>query len=99
MAEKIRITCPICGQMTDLKQMENAEEKKPTEVRLFLQKFGGKIAAEDPNQALFHPKKKKKGSAKGYIEYIDITGDQPEEVAKLKMWFDKRVAEYLKEGE
>ena len=95
MAEKIRITCPICGQMTDLKQMENAEEKKPTEVRLYLQKFGGKVPAEDPNQALFQLKKKKKGSAKGYIEYIDITGDQPEEVAKLKTWFDKRVKEYL----
>ena len=40
--------------------------------------------------------KKKRGSAKGFIEYIDITDAQPEEVAKLKTWFDKRVAEYLK---
>ena len=95
MAEKIRVRCPVCGQMTDLEQMEKAEEDKPTEVRLFLQKFGGKVASEDQGAMLFT--KKKRGSAKGFIEYLDITKTQPEEVAKLKTWFDKRVKEYLKE--
>lgn len=94
MAEKIRVRCPVCGQMTDLEQMENAEENKPTEVRLFLQKFGGKVVADDQGASLFQ--KKKKGSAKGYMEYIDITDAQPAEVAKLRAWFDKRVAEYQK---
>ena len=94
MAEKLRVTCPICGQMTDLEQMENAEENKPTKVRLHLQKFGGKVAAEDQGAMPFT--KKKRGSAKGFMQYIDITDAQPEEVAKLESWFDKRIAEYLK---
>ena len=97
MAEKIRIRCPICGSMPDLAQLVQTEETKPAVIRVFLQKFGGKVAAEDPGVALFQ--KNKKGSAKGYMEYIDITDTSPEEVAKVKTWFDKRVAEYQEGGE
>lgn len=79
--------------MPTLEKLVQTEEKKPPLIRLFLQKFGGKVAAEDQG-AMPYPKKKR-GSAKGYMEYIDITDDQPEELAKLKTWFDKRVAEYL----
>lgn len=46
MKEVLRVRCPVCGMMTDLEQMAKAEAEKPTEVRLFLQKFGGKVATE-----------------------------------------------------
>ena len=94
MAEKIRVRCPVCGSMPDLDQLVQTEEKKPAKIRIFLQKFGGKVAADDQGDMPYP--KKKRGSAKGYMEYIDITDASPEEVAKVKTWFDKRVAEYLK---
>ena len=93
MAEKIRVRCPVCGSMPDLDQLVQTEQNKPPQIKIFLQKFGGKVAAEDQG-AMPYPKKKR-GSAKGYMEYIDITDDQPEEVKKLKTWFDKRIEEYL----
>ena len=95
MAEKIRVRCPVCGSMPDLDQLVHTEKNKPAKIRIFLQKFGGKVAAEDQG-AMPYPKKKR-GSAPGYMEYIDITDTSPEEVAKVKVWFDKRVAEYQKE--
>ncbi len=94
MAERIRVRCPICGSMPNLDQLVYTEENKPAEIRVFIHKFGGKVAVEDPGAAPFT--KKKRGSAPGYSEYIDITEDQPEEVAKVKIFFDKRVDEYLK---
>ncbi|KKK62084.1 hypothetical protein LCGC14_3007880 [marine sediment metagenome] len=96
MAEKIRVRCPVCGSMPNLDQLLFTEENKPAEIRVFLHKFGGKLPVED--QGAIPLTKKKKGSAPGYSEYIDITDDQPEEVAKVKTWFDKRVAEYLEGG-
>jgi len=96
MAEKIRVRCPVCGSMPNLDQLVFTEENKPARIRIFLHKFGGKVAAED--QGAIPYAKKKRGSAPGYSEYFDITDAQPEELAKLKTWFDKRVAEYL-EGE
>lgn len=93
MAERIRVRCPVCGSMPSLDQLVQTEQTKPAQIRVFLQKFGGKVPAEDLGAMPFG--KKKKGSAKGYMEYIDITADQPEEVAKVKTWFDKRIKEYL----
>jgi len=93
MAERIRVRCPVCGSMPTLPQLVQTEEEKPAKIRVFLQKFGGKVAAEDQGAMAFG--KKKRGSAPGYMEYIDITDASPEEVAKVKTWFDKRVKEYL----
>lgn len=95
MAEKIRIRCPICGSMPDLDQLTQTEEAKPARIRIFLQKFGGKVPADDQGDETYT--KKKRGAAKGYMEYIDVTDDSPGEVAKMKQWFDKRIKEYLEE--
>ena len=97
MAERIRIRCPICGSMPNLDQLAYTDENKPAKVLIFNHKFGGKVAVEDPSAIPFT--KKKRGSAPGYSEYIDITAESPEELAKMKTWVDKRIAEYQAGGE
>ncbi len=79
--------------MTDLEQLENTEENKPTKVRLFLQQFGGKVASEEPVTASY--KKKGRGSAKGFMLYTDITDQQSVELSKLEKWFKKRAEKFL----
>lgn len=95
MPEKLRVRCPVCGSMPDLDQLAKTEEEKPARIRIFLQKFGGKMPADEAVGVPY--KKRKRGSAPGYMEYTDITDSSQEELAKLKEWFDKRVQEYLSE--
>jgi hypothetical protein len=92
--EIIRVTCPCCGMMTDLEQIARADAEKPAEVRLFVQKLGGKKPAETSPEAPYH--KKGRGKAPGYIEYQDITESSPEQVAKLRDWFEARAKQFLK---
>lgn len=96
MAERIRVRCPICGSMPTLPQLENTAKKWPAKLMLYLQKFGGK-APVVAHEGIPTPGKKK-GSAPGYMEYIDITETSAGELARLKPWFDRRVAEYLEGG-
>lgn len=89
MKEVIRIRCPACGMMTDLDQMVKTSQEKPAEIRIFRQRMGGKVAGE------FTLGKKGKGSAKGFMEYIDITDEVlPDQMATLKNWFDQRIKKY-----
>ena len=98
MAEKLRVRCPICGSMPDLDQLVQTEKKWPAKLMLYLQKFGGKVPVTEPPSVEQLSKKKKMGGAPGYMEYIDITAESESQLAKIKVWFDKRVQEYLKGG-
>lgn len=94
--EIIRIRCPFCGMLPNLKVLEQTANEKPAEVRIIVNRFYGKKPAGQLEVDVY--KKKKRGSAPGWIEYEDITDQVPEVVAKMRTFFDKRVKEYL-EGE
>ncbi len=92
--EILRIRCPCCGMLPNLKVLEQTANEKPAEVRIIVNRFYGKKPAGQTEIDVF--KKKKRGSAPGWIEYEDITDQVPEVVAKMQTYFDKRIAEYLK---
>ncbi len=92
MAEVTRVRCPICGAMPTLGNLEKTQDEKPAEVRIILQRFGGKVKVEDEHGVM--PKKKKRGSAPGFIEYEDVTDQFPDSVKAMEGFFDKRIAEY-----
>lgn len=97
MAEKVRVRCPVCGLTPFLENLEQTVEEKPTEVRIFLMKFGGKVAAGTvPSSELEGGyKKKKRGSATGYMEIIDVTDQQPDQVIQMEEFFKSRCQEFL----
>jgi hypothetical protein len=78
--------------MTDLDRMAKADEK-PAEVRLFVQKIGGKQAVPHIDGEPY--KKIGRGKAPGYNVYEDITETAPEQVAKVRAWFAKRAKSFL----
>ncbi len=83
MAEFLRIRCPICNSLPNLKQLENAETSDH-EVRVWLVKMGGKVAVPKEEGVYI---KKKQGGAAGVMEYIDVTDTHPEELAIYKKKF------------
>lgn len=91
MAEKLRIKCPCCGFVTDLESLAEAA-KKPAEVRVILQKFGGKKPVMATGEI---PKKTKQGGAPGYNEYTDITDQVPDQVLKMEEFFKDRAMAFL----
>ncbi|MDP2726280.1 MAG: hypothetical protein Q8P59_01950 [Dehalococcoidia bacterium] len=93
MPEKLRIVCPICGMMSDLEQLQKTSENKPAEVRLKQQKWGGKLPAGVPVEGDLVTKKGR-GSAPGYMVYEDITDQIPDEVEKVRKFFDDRIELY-----
>jgi len=92
MAEVTRVRCPICGMMPTLKNLADTAEKKPAQVRIFIQRIGGKKPVEMVPGEI--PKKTKKGGAPGNIDYEDITEKVPKEVQTMMAFFDKRIEEY-----
>lgn len=93
MAERVRIRCPACGMHPFLENLEKTfNELPPEEVKLFLLKFGGKVPAEPAGPGY---EKKGKGSAKGYMEMIEITDDYPEQLQKLEGMLQSRMIAYL----
>lgn len=95
MAQKIRVRCPVCGMMPTLENLELAETEKPPEVELFLQKFGGKVKLGQEVASGKGYQKKKRGSAPGYMEYINITNEYPEQLSKLIAFFKSRAEKFL----
>ncbi|MDP2727319.1 MAG: hypothetical protein Q8P59_07220 [Dehalococcoidia bacterium] len=93
MPEKLRIVCPICGMMSDLKQLQKTNESKAPDVRILLQKWGGKLPAVAPVEGAL-PVKAGRGSAPGYMEYVDVTDSVPDEVEKVQKFFDSRIELY-----
>lgn len=93
--EKIRVMCPICGMMPFLENLEQTAKEKPAEVRLYLLKFGGKLAVVKATDEDY--KKKGRGSAPGYMELIDITDQQPQQVLQLAKFFKDRAELFLSE--
>ena len=96
MKEILRVRCPICGMMPSLDNLAQTAEKE-AEIRLYMQKIYGKKPAPAGEEF----KKKGRGKAPGWIEYEDITEQAPDQVDRLKTFFDKRIAEFqgkLSEG-
>lgn len=91
MAEKLRIRCPCCGMMTDQDQMGRVEGEKAA-VRVYLQKFGGKLPLNVPLGPGY--KTSKRGGAPGYQEYIDIT-DTSSDLPQFEAWFTARAEAFL----
>lgn len=93
MAEKLRIRCPFCGMHPTLEVLDQTVKEKPAEVRIFLQKYGGKLPAPVEGKAVYE--KKGRGSAPGYMEWVEITGQVPEQVAAMEELFRARVKLFL----
>jgi len=91
--EKIRVMCPMCGMMPFLQNLEQTVKEKPAEVRLYLLKFGGKLPAVKTTEEGY--KKKGRGTAPGYMEYIDITDQYPNQVLAIADFFKKRAKIFL----
>lgn len=91
MKEIIRVRCPCCSMMTDLDRMAMADDT-PAEVRLYIQKIGGKKPAEQGAEY----KKIGRGKAPGVNIYEDITDSSPDQVAKVAEFFKRRAEEFLK---
>jgi len=90
MREVIRVRCPCCGMMPRLEQLANVDEKKP-EVRIFVQKFGGKKPVEKTEEW----KKTGRGKAPGFMSYEDITDTmEADQLKTITDWFVKRMEEY-----
>jgi len=70
MIEKKRFRCPCCGMVADLDQLDSG----PYKIKVFLQRFGGKIAGEN----------KGRGKARGLMTYDDITRSSKQEVSKIQ---------------
>jgi len=81
--------------MPFLENLEKTAKEKPTEVRLFLLKFGGKLEAKD-TEATY--KRKGRGSAPGYMEMVEITNEYPDELEKLTEFFRDRAKQFLAKG-
>ncbi len=60
MAEKLRVKCPLCGMLSDLDHFLSVRSGK---IRIYLQRFGGKVVGTT----------KGRGSARGFMEYEDVT--------------------------
>ena len=71
MIEKKRFRCPCCGMVADLERLNT---NQPYKIKVFLQRFGGKIAGEN----------KGRGKARGLMTYSDITRSSKQEVAKIQ---------------
>ena len=93
MPEKLRIVCPVCGMMSDLETLQETNTTKPAAVRIKLQKWGGKKPAGVPVEGAL-PVVKGRGSAPGYMEYVDVTEQVPDEVAKMEAFFNARIELY-----
>ncbi len=93
MPKVVRVRCPLCGAMPTLANLEQTQNEKPAEIRLFLQEFGGKVAPEAVVTAPYT--KKGRGSAPGFMQYTDVTNDNPEELEEMGKWFDARIQQYL----
>ena len=89
MKEILRVRCPICSMLPTLDNLAHASEKE-AEIRLYTQRIYGKKPAP-PGEEI---KKKGRGKAPGWIEYEDITEQVPDQVERLKTFFDKRIAEF-----
>ena len=93
MAKEVtRIRCPVCGAMPTLENLEQTVKEKPAEIRIFIQRFGGKVQAQKEEGEM--PKKKGRGKAPGFMEYEDVTDKYPELVAQMKGYFDGRIEQY-----
>lgn len=92
--EVTRVRCPICGMMPSLDNLEKTAKEKPAEVRIFVSRFYGKAPKTEGFGVDTPYKKKGRGSAPGRIEYEDITDKVPDEVEKLRSYFDDRIKQY-----
>jgi len=89
--EVIRVRCPICGALPTMPNLE-AASTKPAEIRIIIQRFGGKKPAVlTPGEI---PSKTKKGGAPGFMEYEDVTESVPDQVESMKSFFDGRIKLY-----
>ena len=90
--EVTRVRCPCCGMMPKLEQLASAEKNSPA-VRVFTQKFGGKIpVVQIPGQY----KKMARGKAPGVMSYTDITKTMDaNQLAPVKDWFVGRAKAFL----
>ena len=89
MAELLRIRCPICGMHPTLEVLKQTAEEKPAEVRIFIQRYGGKVVAPPAEDKIY--KKKGRGSAPGYMEFIEVTDKYPEQVKEMEDFFKGRI--------
>jgi len=78
--------------MPTLDNLDKTDKTKPAEVRILIQRFGGKKPAEEPTGEI--PKKKKRGGAPGFIEYEDVTKQVPDQVKIIQEFFDSRIKLY-----
>jgi hypothetical protein len=84
--------------MTDLEKLAEAKDK-PVEVRIYIQKFGGKTKVIDNTKLI------KRGGAPGFVEYEDVTEQMADKIQEMRQWFAERAlkfaakAGYIKTGE
>ncbi len=68
MIEKLRFKCPCCGMVSDVDRLGRTYK-----IKVFIQKFGGKIAGNF----------KGRGKAKGFMKYVDVTKFRQDIVMKI----------------
>jgi hypothetical protein len=95
MPEVIRVRCPCCGMTPRLNQLPEVD-KQPAEVRVFTQKFGGKVKVE---QVAGEYKKVGRGKAPGLMVWEEITGQMDSsQLETIKAWFVKRAKAFLEKN-
>jgi len=92
MSERKRVRCPCCRMMPDMEHLWKVTDEL-ADVRLIVQKFGGKNAVKGNEGENY--KKVGRGKAPGSITYEDITATSPGEVHELENWFAKRAKSFL----
>lgn len=81
-----------------LENLEQTAAEKPAEVRIFIQRYGGKAKTAEVDVELLY-KKKGRGSAPGFIEWEDITDTMPDSVKKMVEYFRDRIAKFMEKIE
>jgi hypothetical protein len=91
--EIVRVRCPVCGLTPKLTQLPKVD-KQPAEVRVFTQKFGGKVKVEQIPGEYKHVGR---GKAPGFMVWEEITGTMDASQLKtIREWFVKRAEVFLK---
>jgi hypothetical protein len=78
--------------MPDLNNLTKAAGE-PAEVRIYVSRFWGKKPMPEPPPEELQ-KKRKRGSAPGWIEYEEITDKVPSQVKEMIAFFDQRIKLY-----
>ena len=92
MPERIRVRCPICGQLPYVEQLEALSDES-AEVRIFLHKWGGKKPVDQAAPPSYV--KKGRGSAPGFIETTDVTENSKDQVVYWAKFFLGRVRKFI----